>query len=127
MSTSPRAALRYPEIVVWIAVTIGIPAWAFHLVFEAAMAHYTAVHPAWRWTLHLVTAVTALVTLAGMAICFDLWRASRPSEPVAARDDDISPAQLGRFLGALGLLVGAANLALILLEGSYVIFLSRRG
>ena len=46
-----------------------------------------------------------------------LVRGSRDPE-----DADTPGGQL-RFLGLLGLMVGAINLALILLEGSYAIFL----
>jgi hypothetical protein len=121
----PRVStVRYHERVVWAAVLIGIPAWLVHLVFEAAMVEVVCRHPSWLWTLHLATALTALVTLGGMAVCFDLLRAAGPPDP---EGDDGSPVGLTRFLGGLGLLVGAANLALILLEGSYVIFVRRCG
>jgi hypothetical protein len=120
------STVRRHEGLVWFAVLGGIPAWLFHLVFEAAMVQYTCTHPGWKWTLHAATVVTVLVTLAGMAVCADLLRAggraSRWSE-----DDDGSPAGRTRFLGAFGLIVGASNVALILLEGSYVIFVNRCG
>jgi hypothetical protein len=120
------STLRHHEGLVWIAVLGGIPAWLFHLVFEAAMVGYTCTHPGWKWTLHAATVVTVVATLAGVVVCADLLRAggraSRWSE-----DDDGSAAGRTRFLGALGLIVGATNVALILLEGSYVIFVNRCG
>jgi hypothetical protein len=126
------ALIRYPERVVWTAVLIGVPAWIAHLVYEAAMTEYTSAHPGWRWTLHLATALTALVTLAGMAVCADLVRLANRSEPAGAgfdqaEVDDASTATISRFLGYLGLLIGVTNLALILMEGSYVIFVRRGG
>ena len=132
MKVTPGALIRYPERVVWTAALIGVPAWIAHLVFEAAMTQYTTAHPGWRWTLHLATALTALVTLTGMAVCADLVRLANRSEPGLAgfnraEDDDASTANISRFLGYLGLLIGVTNLALILMEGSYVIFVRRGG
>jgi hypothetical protein len=127
MTTPSRALVRYSEPLVWTAALIGIPAWLTHLVFEAAMIQYTTTHPGWRWTLHLATVVTAVATLAGMAICLELVRAANRTEPDAPEDDDASAANISRFLGVLGLLIGVANLALILMEGSYVIFVRRGG
>jgi hypothetical protein len=131
MSTVRRATtVHYSETVVWSAVLIGIPAWIAHLVFEAAMVPFTGTHPGWEWTLHAATAVTAVVTLAGMAVCYDLFRRAeraRRAAPPAAQDDESSAVALSRFLGLLGLFVGVANLALILAEGSYVIFVRGGG
>src|SRR5205823_5447312 len=100
--------LRYPERVVWTAMTIGIPAWMAHLVFEAAMVHYITAHPGARWTMHLATALTAALTIAGMVICYDLLRAARQAGSARADgDDERSPAALSRFLGSLGLMIGS--------------------
>jgi hypothetical protein len=121
--------LHYPEWTVWAAALVGIPAWMAHLVFEAAMVRFTDTHPGWEWTLHAATAVTALLTLAGIVICVDLLRRveqDRRDAP-AALDDAASPVAVSRFLAVFGLLVGVANLALILAEGSYVILVRRGG
>jgi hypothetical protein len=131
MRTATRGStLHYPEVVVWTAAGIGIPAWIAHLVFEAAMVRFTDVHHGWEWTLHAATALTALVTLAGMAVCFDLYRRAervRRTSPPVNEDDDASDVALSRFLGLVGVFIGIANLALILAEGSYVIFVRRGG
>ena len=58
--------------------SIGIPAWIAHLMFVAAMVRFTDSHSQWEWTLHAATAVTALVTIAGMAVCFDLLARGGP-------------------------------------------------
>jgi len=126
MSPSRTTVLRYREPTVWIAALIGIPAWIAHLTFVAAMVRFTDIHSQWEWTLHAATAITALVTIAGMAVCFDLWRVAGRS--VADPDTpDVTPPALSRFLGFFGLLVGATNLVLILVEGSYVLLIHRGG
>jgi len=96
------------------------------LTFLAAMVPYTDRHPEWDWTLHAATAVTALVTLAGTALCFDLWRRAGSVEP-DTDTADLNPAALSRFIGFFGLVTGVTNLVLILGEGSYVFFVRRGG
>jgi hypothetical protein len=135
MSTEARPrerghTIHYPEFVVWSAVFVGVPAWAVHLVFEAAIVGFTDEHHGWEWTMHAMTAFTAVLTLAGMAICLDLYRRAeraRRDAPPVNEDDDASDIALSRFLGLMGFLFGVANLALILAEGSYVIFVRRGG
>ena len=125
--TAPAAPLlRYHTRVVWLAALIGIPAWIAHLTFLAAMVPYTDDHPGWDWTLHAATAVTALVTLAGAALCFDLWRRAGSVEP-DTDTADLNPSALSRFIGFFGLATGVTNLVLILAEGSYVFFVRRGG
>jgi len=125
MSTPAAPLLHYRPRAVWLAALIGIPAWIAHLTFLAAMVPYTDEHPGWDWTLHAATAITALVTLAGIAVCFDLWRRAGVTEP-DSDTTDLNPSALSRFIGFFGLVTGVTNLVLILAEGSYVI-LVRRG
>jgi hypothetical protein len=115
MSVSARRIGRSP-LAGWFAVTGGIAAWIVHLVFSASVVRLLCDYPGWTWVLHVATALTAAVTLAAMAVSAALVREGRDPE-----DADTPGGQL-RFLGLLGLLVGAINLALILLEGSYAIF-----
>jgi lysylphosphatidylglycerol synthetase-like protein (DUF2156 family) len=125
MTAPASPLLHYRTRSVWIAALIGIPAWLAHLTFLAAMVPYTDDHRRWDWTLHAATAFAALVTLAGIAVCFDLWRraGSRVSDADTA---ELNPPALSRFIGFFGLALGVTNLVLILAEGSYV-FLVRRG
>ena len=102
----------------WFAVTGGIGAWMVHLTVTASLVELVCEHPGWTWVLHLVTALTAAVTLVAMGMSAALALRSPDSESAES-----SAGQM-RFLGLLGLLLGAINLALILLEGSYAIFLS---
>lgn len=107
-------------IEVWYAVFGGVGAWIVHLVFLVSAEHWTHTHHQWSWTLHGVTVATALATVVALLLSRRLLEAARGAD-AAGRDD---AGQL-LFLAQLGLLVGAINLALILLEGSYVLFLPR--
>jgi hypothetical protein len=64
--------------------------------------------------------VCTFATVAAMLLAHRLLIIAAGSDP--ASNDDAG--QL-LFLAQLGLLVGAINLALILLEGSYVLFIPR--
>jgi hypothetical protein len=101
-------------VTVWYAAFGGVGAWTVHLVFEAAMVRWTADVHGWTWTLHAATVLCALATLAAMGLSWRL-RTIADGADEAAGDD---AGQL-LFLGNLGLLVGAINLALIVTEGVY--------
>ena len=105
---------------VWYAVLGGIAAWTVHLTFVVSAEHWTHVHPEFGWTLHAATGVCALATIGALFLARRLYIAASGSDP--ASNDDAG--QL-LFLAQLGLLIGAINLALILLEGSYVLFIPR--
>ncbi|HEX3539101.1 MAG TPA: hypothetical protein VHT75_01545 [Acidimicrobiales bacterium] len=105
-------------IEVWFATFGGVGAWTVHLVYLAAAEHWTHIEHQWSWTLNACTAVTALATVVAMALAWRLFRVAGNATDSGADD----AAQM-KFTGTLGLLVGAINLALILLEGSYVWFL----
>ena len=107
-------------VMVWYAVLGGIGAGAVHLVFIVSAEHWTFLHPGYRWTLHAATGICALATIAAMLLARRLMVAASGSDP--ASNDDAG--QL-LFLAQLGLLTGAINLALILLEGSYTLFIPR--
>ena len=101
----------------WFAVLGGVGAWMVHLTYAASVVELTCEHPGLIWTIHGVTAVTALVTVVAIAMSATLVRESAGAESEGTRAGQL------RFLGLMGLLVGAINLALILLEGSFAIFL----
>jgi hypothetical protein len=105
---------------VWFAVLGGIGAWIVHLVFIVSAEHWTHLHPQFGWTLHAATGVCALATIVALILARRLFLAATGADP--ASNDDAG--QL-LFLAQLGLLIGAINLALILLEGSYVLFIPR--
>ncbi len=105
---------------VWFAAFGGIAIWTVHLVFVVSAEHWSYLHSEYRWTLHAATVICALATVAALALSWRLFRIAEGSDP--ASNDDAG--QL-LFLAQLGLLVGAISLALVLLEGSYVLFIPR--
>ncbi len=103
----------------WLVATAPVGFWMVHLVFSAAVATQ-ACDSDWRWTLYAITPVTAVPTLACMAVSWHLRRTRSGSEP-GSQDAQLS------FLGTIGLVVGAFNLLLILAEGALVPVLSGCG
>ena len=102
-------------VFVWYAVFGSIGAWTVHLVFEAATVRWTFNVHGWEWLLHAVTAVCFAATVAAMALA---WRL----RVIADDADEGGPDDAGqlKFLANLGLLIGAIDLALIVIEGAYV-------
>ncbi|HMF81656.1 MAG TPA: hypothetical protein VKI01_00095 [Acidimicrobiia bacterium] len=115
VTTAGRVSRSF--LATWFAVLGGIGAWLVHLTYAASVVELACEHPGWIWTIHGVTAVTALVTVVAIAMSAALVRESSDPESAGTRSGQI------RFLGLMGLLVGGINLALILLEGSFAIFL----
>ncbi len=105
---------------VWYAVLGGLGAWIVHLMFVVSAEHWSYLYPQFGWTLHAATAVCALATILALMLARRLFVAASGSDP--ASNDDAG--QL-LFLAQFGLLIGVINLALILLEGSYVFFIPR--
>jgi hypothetical protein len=94
---------------IWFAVFGGIAAWLIHLTAGAALIRLSCDHRDVLYVIHAVTAAAVMVTLVAMRLS---WRLR------TAPDDS------RQFLGSLGLLIGGTNVVLILLEGSFVLFLS---
>jgi hypothetical protein len=101
-------------VLVWYAAFGSVGAWTVHLVFEAAIVRWTSDVRGWDWTLHAATGLCVVATLAAMALAWHLRR-------IAAGADESAEDDAGQllFLGNLGLLVGAIDLALIVIEGIY--------
>ena len=116
MSVSAGRVAR-SSLATWFAVLGGVGAWMVHLVYSASVVELTCDHPGLIWTIHGASAGTALVTVVAMAMSAALVREGADVESAGTRAGQF------RFLGLMGLLVGAINLALILLEGSFAIFL----
>ena len=101
----------------WYPVLGPIGSWAVHLVAESSLVQYSCNVGGIEWVMHLITAVTLLATLVAMWLSWLLVRDSR-TEP---EDADTTRGRF-HFFGLLGLLVGAANVFLILIEGVYIGF-----
>jgi len=103
----------------WFPVFGSIPAWAVHLLALSALTRYSCNVPSTRWTLHAITAVTLLMAGAATAMAGRMVRAG---------GDETSPEGPGRlaFLGRLGLIIGATDVLLIVLEEVYVLGLAGR-
>jgi hypothetical protein len=110
-------ARRSPALL-WTAALGGIFFWMVHITFASGIVDFTCNKSGTLWTLHLATLVTALLTAAGIWICYGVMRSSG--------DEESSGSLAGNhnFVGVFGVITGAFSLALILLEGSYALFLS---
>ncbi len=111
-------AIRPGGLMLWVAVVTGVAAWAAHLLLVASLVRWTCNEEGSRWVLDVLTAVTAAATLLAMWLCLGIMRAAGEDEEAG------TPAARTRFLGVFGLMTGAINLVLILLEGSYAWFIS---
>jgi hypothetical protein len=110
--TAPAGGLRF-----WFAVLGGIGAWLAHLITLTSLVRYTCnVHGHTQWVEHAVTAATALVTLAALALCVQYLRAAGSDADEGAG----TPWGRTRFLATFGVLSNSVNLLLILVEGTYV-------
>lgn len=104
-------------VLVWYALLGGVGAWTIHLMFLTSFVRYTCTSGGHVWAMHAATAVTLIMTFVAMLLS---WRLVR-----AGDGEDTERGWLP-FLGRLGLLVGAINVALIAVEGLYVFVLASR-
>ncbi|MDP8976346.1 MAG: hypothetical protein M3N28_08310 [Actinomycetota bacterium] len=102
----------------WAAALVGIAAWMVHITLASGVVDFACNSKGSLWIVHLATLVTALITALGTWICYGVMRSSG--------DDESSGTLAGNhsFVGVFGVITGAFSLALILLEGSYALFLS---
>ena len=109
---------RRSTILLWSAALVGIAAWMVHITLASGIVEFACNEKGTLWTVHLATLVTAAVTAVGIWICLGVMR--------TAEDDEGSGSLAGNhsFVGVFGVITGAFSLALILLEGSYALFLS---
>jgi hypothetical protein len=110
-ATETRGGLR-----VWVPLIAPIGLWAFHEVAVSSLSNLACTHPRYKWLQHALTVAAALGVLACMAMAVRLIR-----ESAGANEEDGTPAGKLKFVGLFALLIGAVNLALILIEGSYVV------
>jgi hypothetical protein len=101
-----------------LAIAAGPVLWMAHLSGASALVEYTCTEHRFEWAIHALTVATALPVLAATLYCVALARAE-PDPEVAG-----TVAGRTRFLALFGALTAVISLALILLEGSYVLFIS---
>lgn len=111
-------AVRPGGLTLWVAVLTGIGAWTVHLLLLASLARFTCNEEGTRWVLDALTFVTAAATVAAMWLCLGIIRGADDDEAAG------TPAGRTKFLGVFGLMTGAVNLALILLEGAFAWFIN---
>jgi len=104
----------------WYALLGSIAAWLIHLCFGAGFVQYTCNVPGTTWIQHVATAVCAAATVLAM-----VWSARLVREGGGADEESGTTWGRTRFLGVMGLLIGAIDLLLILGEGSVVVFVHR--
>ena len=116
-SHSIASAIR-AAVTVWYALLGGIGAWTIHLLVLVSIVRFTCNTHGYLWVMHLTTAVTLAMTAAAMLLAGRLLREGEQDEGTAG--------ERTRFLGRLGLVIGAVNFLLIALEGLYVVVLGSR-
>jgi hypothetical protein len=107
--------LRRRGLRVAYALSGGIAAWMAHLFFASSFVRYTCNTPGTTWGQHVVTAVCAAITIHAGWVAYGLYR-----EGQGAGEDAGTPRGTNHFVGVVGIILSAANLLLILGEGSMV-------
>ena len=112
-------------VLVWYALLGGIGAWTIHLLLFAGYVRYTCNRSGSLWVMHLATVVTLAMTALAIALC---WRMMRSADGGEDAPDESSDEEAGRaqFFARMGLLIGAVNFALIVLEEVYLVVLASR-
>lgn len=90
-------------------------AWMAHLFFASGFVRYSCNAHGTGWYQYLATGICAALAAHATWIAYGLHREGR-----ADPEDAGTPRGANNFIGLVGILVGAANLLLILGEGSFV-------
>jgi hypothetical protein len=107
--------LRRRGLKVAYALNGAIAAWLAHLIFASSFVQYSCNAQGVTWVQHLVTAICALVAIHASWVAYGLYREGQPES-----EDAGTPRGANHFIGLAGMIIGAANLLLILGEGSVV-------
>lgn len=100
MATSAHGHERL--VVTWYAFAAGILWWSVHISGMAALVPYSCSAQTTLW-LHLLSVVTALLTVHGMWLGWRTWRSDDVAEGLS-------------YVGAVAVLVGLTGLVAILAE-----------
>jgi hypothetical protein len=101
-------------VLLWFPIVGTIAAWAVHIVGIAALTRYTCNASGSDWMVDALTVGCVLVAAVGTWLA---WRLMR----VSAAEDGADVAGRHLFLGRFGVLVGATNLLVIVLEHVYFV------
>src|SRR4051794_6712150 len=100
------------DVALWTGV-LGAPAiWSLQFLLNYALAPWSC--PNRQIVLHLVTVVGLLLAIVGTLLSWGQWKRAGD---VAPHHDEGGPFGRSRFLGALGIVVGAMFAVLILAQG----------
>ena len=102
-------------VLLWFPQVAPIAAWAVHIVSIASLARLSCSRGSAETSRHLITVGTLAVVAVSMLLS---WRLVRIGGDPPDADDTASRHV---FLGRLGLLIGAFNFAVIVLEELYVL------
>ncbi len=106
------------ELIGWTAVAFPIAIWMGHLIYSAAMVEVACTHGL-LWAINVGTVVAGLWVVGHLlSAVYVVLRA--PTGSTTTR----GPIEQLRFLGILGITSAVFNLALIIGEGTYAIFIS---
>ena len=100
---------------VWFPVLGPILAWTVHALFVAGVGRLTCTRPSTMTSVHVITGVTLAVCAVALVLSIRLAR--RGSRSAIA---DTGAARV-RFLGLLGVAIGAFNVVLIVAEELYAV------
>lgn len=93
----------------------SIGAWMAHLFFASSFVRYTCNAHGTGWYQHLVTVICLAVAAHATWVAYGLHREGQQDA-----EDAGSSFGANNFIGAVGIIVGCANILLIVAEGSFV-------
>lgn len=116
MTTTPandKAPAEGRSVALWAGV-IGAPAaWGLQLQAGYSLTPW-ACRAGLHFTLHVITAVAVVLALAGAYLSWRAWLAAGGGSPDKT---DGGPVARERFLGALGVAMGALSAVVIVAQG----------
>jgi len=112
---------------VWLPVWAGIALWMIHLTALSALTRSSCVHGT-NWRAHVVTLVTAALTVVALVACQALVRDGHRGAALATDGEAAAEAETETgwnlvFVGRFGLVLNAFSLILILYEGSWALWI----
>ncbi len=107
--TADRGAL------LWLITLGSIGVWLVHVGVEVSLVTYSRTHHWARWLMEGVTVGLALLAALSVLMAARVVARHRQDEAHISADGRIA------FMGRLGVFVGSCTVALILVEGMYIV------